>query len=558
MRVADKPLPFRLRFELPEFKLPERLPSDSDALKALLIAQRHAMAELQRVAHEHFASLYEQIALMRVRQFGPSSEVMSGQARLFDEAEALATQPCDATAGDAAGDEAPPQDPTTAHSQAPNKRARGKRAPLPSELARVEIVHEVPEAERTCPCGTPMVVIGEEVSEQLDIVPMKVQVLRHIRRRYGCPGGAHAPVTAPLPEQPLPKSNASPDLLAMLIAVKYVDGLPLARFEHVLGRSGVSVPRQTLARWIIRSAEQVLQPVFNLLRDALLDHDLIHMDETTVQVLKEAGRAATSGSYMWVQSGGPPTRPVILYDYDPSRSGEVPQRLLADWRGYLMTDGYRGYDAVVKAQGLTHLACMAHVRRGFVEAAACLPKGKPGRAGEAIELIRNLYRVEREVTQASVAGEPLAQMHARRLAARQERSKPLLEDLRTWLDTTMPKVTPSARLGQAIAYADKYWSRIERYTERADLPIDNNVCEGAIRPFVVGRKAWLFSDTPAGANASAMIYSLVQTAKANRLDPYAWMRLLMRELPAARSLEDYETLLPWNLHHDRLSIPFRG
>ncbi len=236
----------------------------------------------------------------------------------------------------------------------------------------------------------------------------------------------------------------------------------------------------------------------------------------------------------------------------------MPLRLLADWRGYLMTDGYRGYDAVVKARELTHLACMAHVRRGFVEAAACLPKGRPGRAGEAIELIRKLYRVEREVTQASVAGEPLAQMHARRLAARQERSKPLLEDLRTWLDTTRPKVTPSARLGQAIAYADKYWARIERYTERGDLPIDNNRCEGAIRPFVVGRKAWMFSDTPAGANASAIIYSLVQTAKANRLDPYAWMRLLMRELPAARSLEDYEALLPWNLHHDRLSIPFRG
>jgi hypothetical protein len=160
MRAADKPLPFRLRFELPDFKLPERLPSDSDALRTLLIAQRHAMAELQRVAHEHFASLYEQIALMRVRQFGPSSEAMPGQARLFDEAEALAAQPCDGTAGDAAGDK-DPQAPTTTHAGAQNKRARGKRAPLPAELARVEIVHEVPEAERTCPCGTPMVVIGE-------------------------------------------------------------------------------------------------------------------------------------------------------------------------------------------------------------------------------------------------------------------------------------------------------------------------------------------------------------------------------------------------------------
>lgn len=550
MLATDKTLPFRVRFELPEFELPEPLPSDADALKALLIAQRRAMAEIQRTAREHLASLYEQIALMRRRQFGPSSEAMPQQSRLFDEAEALAVELPDEGDDDEASDT--PQD------KIPNKRARGKRAPLPSELPRVDIVHEVPQAERTCPCGTPMVMIGEEISEQLDIVPMKVQVLRHIRRRYGCPGGAHAPLTAPMPAQPLPRSNASPDLLAMLIAVKYVDGLPLARFEHVLGRSAVSVPRQTLARWIIRSAEQVLQPVFNLLRDALFDHDLIHMDETTVQVLKEAGRAATSSSYMWVQTGGPPGRPVILYDYDPSRSGEVPKRLLADWRGYLMTDGYRGYDAVVEAQNLTHLACMAHVRRGFVEATAGLPKGKLGRAGEAIELIRKLYRVERDVEEAGVAGEPLAHKHARRLTARRARSKPLLQELRTWLDTTRPKVTPSARLGQAIAYADKYWKRIERYTERGDLPIDNNRCEGAIRPFVVGRKAWLFSDTPGGANASAMIYSLVETAKANGLDPYAWMRLLMRELPVACSAEDYEALLPWNLHPDRLSIPFHG
>lgn len=566
MLAADKLPPIHLRFELPEVTLPEHLPTDAQALRGLLIEQqRQVIAQIEAQAIEqvrlqtieHIRHLYEQIALMRRRQFGPSSESMPGQARLFDEAETLAGTPAgDEEAGDKAGDDER-QDTEAPEGKPRSGRARGKRLPLPLELPRVDLVHEVPEAERVCPCGTPMVVIGEEISEQLDIVPMKVQVLRHIRRRYGCPGGEHAPRTAPMPAQPLPKSNASPDLLAMLIAVKYVDGLPLARFEHVLGRSHVSVPRQTQARWIIRCAE-VLQPVFNLMRDALFEHDVIHMDETVVQVLKEHGRAATSNSYMWVQTGGPPGRTVVIYDYDPSRSGEVPKRLLAGFRGYLMTDGYEGYNAAVKAQKLTHLGCLAHARRGFIEATHGLPKGKPGRAGEAIERIRKLYRVEREVDAVVIEGETLEERIARRLAARREHSVPLLKDLRAWLDTTLPKVPPQSALGKALAYLDKYWERFERYTQRGDLPIDNNRCENAIRPFVIGRKAWLFSDTPAGANASALIYSLVETAKANGLDPYAWMRLLMREVPSARSVDDYEALLPWNLHPDRLAIPFLG
>jgi transposase len=175
----------------------------------------------------------------------------------------------------------------------PAKPARGKRAPLPSELKRVDVVHDVPFTERTCPCGTPMVEIGQDVSEQLDIVPMQVRVLRHIRKRYGCPGSTHAPVTAPLPPQPLPKSNASADFLAMLLIVKFIDGLPLARFEYVLDRHGVAVPRQTLARWVI-GAGQLLQSLHNLMRDALLESPFIHMDETVVQVLKAPGKQPRS------------------------------------------------------------------------------------------------------------------------------------------------------------------------------------------------------------------------------------------------------------------------
>ena len=523
---------------LPEFVLPSVLPDDIEALKSLLHAMQDAhevaVDSIRRQAHEYVIRMIEQAVLARHRQFGTSSEQSCGQARLFDEAEALAQSTTDAQ--DIATVAAQAVPPAQGNDKPANKPARGKRAALPAELMRLDVVHDVPEAQRTCPCGTPMVEIGQDVSEQLDIVPMQVRVLRHIRKRYGCPGSAHAPVTAALPAQPLPKSNASADFLAMLLTVKFVDGLPLARFEYVLDRHGVPVPRQTLARWVIGTSH-ALQPLQNLMRDALLEGSVIHIDETVVQVLKEPDKKPTSNSYMWVQTGGPPDKPVILYDYDPSRSGDVPVRLLQEYCGYLMTDGYDGYNQLAKTEGIEHLACWAHVRRRFVEAVRVQPKGRRGKADEALALIGKLYGIERNHKEDCVEA---------RLLSRQQHSVPALAALHSWLEKTLPGVTPQSALGTALSYMHKYWPRLTRYTERGDLPIDNNRCENAIRPFVVGRKAWLFSDTPAGAHASALIYSLVQTAKANALEPYAWLRRVLRDLPAAKTVEDVEALLPWN------------
>lgn len=519
------------------FTLPSVLPDDIPALKTLLVAQQNTHAALieaiRQEAHNYVIRMLEQAILARQRMFGSSSEQMAAQSRLFDEAEVLAQTSTEAQ------DTAPqaPDTPVAGAEVQPDKPARGKRATLAAGLPRVDVLHDVPEADRTCACGTPMVEIGQDISEQLDIVPMQVRVLRHIRKRYGCPTGQHAPVTAALPAQPLPKSNASVDFLAMLLAVKFVDGLPLARFENVLTRHGAVVPRQTLARWVIGCAG-VLQPLHNLMRDILLDGSLIHMDETVVQVLKEKGKSPTSNSYMWVQTGGPPDKPVVLYDYDPSRSASVPTGLLEGYKGYLMTDGYDGYNEVGCSDGIERLACWAHVRRRFVEATRVQPKGKRGRADEAISLIGKLYRIEREHKDAT----PEA-----RYLARQSDSVPVLAELRAWMLKNAPVVIPKSALGTALAYMGNLWSKLVRYTERGDLPIDNNRCENAIRPFVVGRKAWLFSDTPAGAHASAVIYSLVQTAKANGLEPYTWLRRVLRDLPAAKSVEAVETLLPWNL-----------
>jgi transposase len=540
--------PLEKTFETPAetFTLPSVLPHDIEALKTLLVAQQNAHAAfvqamqnqaraIRQEAHDYVIRMLEQAILARQRMFGASSEQLSAQSRLFDEAESLAQT------STAAQDTAPiaPQEPVAeAPSDAPGVKAgRGKRAALATGLLRVDVVHDVPEAQRTCACGTPMVEIGQDISEQLDIVPMQVRVLRHIRKRYGCPTSQHAPVTAALPPQPLPKSNASVNFLAMLLAVKFVDGLPLARFESVLARHHAVVPRQTLARWVIGSAG-VLQPLHNLMRDVLLDGALIHMDETVVQVLKEKDKAATSNSYMWVQTGGPPDKPVVLYDYDRSRSASVPTALLEGFKGYLMTDGYDGYNEIARTQGVERLACWAHVRRRFVEATRVQPKGKRGRADEAVNLIGKLYRVEREHKGATPEVRHLA---------RQSTSVAVLAELHAWMLKTTPLVTPKSALGTALAYMGNLWPQLTRYTERGDLPIDNNRCENAIRPFVVGRKAWLFSDTPAGAHASAVIYSLVQTAKANGLEPYTWLRRVLRDLPAAKTVEEVEALLPWNL-----------
>ena len=530
------------KITLPEVKLPEVLPASNAALRELLVAQHEAylaaFKSLEAQVNDYFNHLVEQFILSRHRVFSASSEVLSTQGRLFDEAESLATDHIEEfdTTPDVAVESTVKSEPTP--------KARGKRAPLPQELPRVDIIHDLPEAERTCPNGTLKVVIGEEVSEQLDIVPMQIRVLRHIRKTYACQCDGHSPVTADLPPQPLPKSNASPNFLATMLINKYVDGLPLTRFSKVLARHDVYVPPQTLARWTIKTTVQVLQPLFNVMRDYLFDGIYIHIDETVVQVLKEEDKAPTSNSYMWVSVGGPPDKPVIIYEYDPSRSGQVPVRLLEGYQGYLMTDGYEGYSQLIRTGGITHIMCWAHTRRKFMEAKLVQPKGKKGLADEAVTLIGKLYKIEREYKDKT---------DAERLLARQQFSVPVLDKLHAWLTKNQPTVNPKCLLGKAMAYMHNHWDKLTPFTERGDLPVDNNRCENAIRPFVVGRKGWLFSDTPAGAKASAMIYSMVETAKASGVEPYNWFCHILRELPSADTLEKIETLLPWNYKNTDLA-----
>ena len=509
------------------------LPCETEEFQRL-IAQKDA--EIARLS-AHLKVLQEQLNLLTAKRFGASSEkAHPDQIRLFNEAELEAVAPLE-------------EEQATIEIPAHRRRPSGRK-PLPPQLPRIEIVHDLAEEEKICPHdGVVLTAIGEEISEQLDIEPAKVRVLRHVRRKYACPHCQQGVKTAALPPQPIPKSLASPGLAAHITVGKYQDGLPLYRQEKILARIGMEISRATLAFWMIQLG-RLIQPVINLLRDEMLAYDILQMDETTVQVLKELGKTAQSKSYLWVQRGGPPGRPVILFDYDPSRSQSVPLRLLEGYHGYLQVDGYEGYNAIGSQRGIQLVGCMAHARRKFDEALKAQGKAhqrdptKVGHAHQGLLYIQDLYRIERELKTATPED---------RHRVRQEKAQPLLETIRTWLETVLPAVPPESLTGKALYYLHHQWPKLIRYLEDGRLSIDNNAVENAIRPFVMGRKAWLFCDTVHGAKSSANLYGLIETAKANNHEPYYYLRHVFTELPKAKSLADIEALLPFNLKPEQIS-----
>ena len=287
-----------------------------------------------------------------------------------------------------------------------------------------------------------------------------------------------AVIVAPMPPQPIPKSNASPGTCAYIACAKFEDGLPLYRQEKMLARIGMDVSRATLATWMIRLGELVV-PLVNLMQETQLSYDVLQMDETTVQVLKEDGRPAHSKSYMSVRRGGPPDAPVVLFDYEPSHSGEVPFRLLADFKGHLQTDGYDGYGAIGARQGIIHVACLAHARHKFDESLKVQKAtGRGGLAAEGLALIQKIYRIEKIAREAHLRPEQRHQL-------RNEKSRPIWDELRRWLDSVRGHAPPSTLVGKALAYLDGQWPRLVRVIDDGRLEVDNNLCENAIRPFVM-------------------------------------------------------------------------
>lgn len=492
------------------------LPEDPNELRAFALRTLAALQDAQ-----------EQLRLLQRQRFTRKSEEMpANQLHLhFDEAER-----------DTAEHAPPPLEAEveSAHVEG-HERKKPKRRPLPEPQEVVR--HELPDSERFCVCGHPLHEIGVEVSRQVDIIPAKIIVKQNERVKYGCRGCSEGIKTTPMPQQPIPKSLAAPGMLAYVATAKYADGLPLHRLEGILARYGIDLPRATLARWMVRVGKLVT-PLINLLREELLSGEVVHCDETRLQVLKEQGRVATSLSWMWVQVRYDESRRIVIYNYETSRSAHVPERLFAGFKGYLQVDGLKSYNRVAQSPSVIRIGCWAHARRKFFDAfkATGMKKAKGTLSEQGLLLIRELYKIERRAKDAT----PEA-----RLAIRQEQSLPHLAKIKQWLDGSLPTVAPKTLTGRALGYLADEWPTLVRFVESGALKIDNNVAENAIRPFVVGRKAWLFSDTSAGAHSSAAIYSLVETAKANGIDPYEYLRRVLTDLPAAKTLADFEALLPW-------------
>jgi|TARA_Y100000310_G_scaffold338070_1_gene426760 transposase len=496
--------------------------------KSLKQAHRFLQTDHQQLQQQlHFAltqiaKYEEEIRLARAEKFAANSE-QHPQYALFNEAEQVQT----------GGAEEVIETETIAVPA--HTRKVPKRKPLPKDLPRVIVEHDLDDKQ--CSCGTEKVRIGTKSSEQLDVIPAQVFVIEHQRHSYKCPYCEDArPETAPLPAQPIPKSYASPGLLAHVAISKYDDGLPLYRQSKMFERMGVDLPRQTLASHMVRAGE-LIAPLVECMTTQALQYDVIQVDETRVQVLDEDNRRAQSQSWMWVIRGGPPDKPVISFNYDQSRAGSVAKHLLDGYQGYVQTDGYKAYGKVLAVPGIDGLGCWAHVRRKFFKAQQAQPANKQSaRLHQILSWVSKLYSLEKQWQ--SLAPDDRRQ---RRMA----QSKPILDQIEAWMGKQ--NVNPQSLLGRAIAYMQNEWPRLIVYLEDGRLNIDNNLVENAIRPFALGRKNWLFSQSVVGARSSAALYSLVETAHANDINPYCYLKHVFTELPGISSKKELDSLLPWNV-----------
>lgn len=492
---------------------------------AFLEAQLDAKSEQLAQQKSYIRHLEEYLKQLRQKPFSPSSEKLSpDQLPIFNEAEEVEqTNQAEADA-----------EPTDTVTVAAHQRNTRPRVSLPAHLPREEVIHDLPEADKVCPHdGSVLKPIGSDDSEQLEYIPAQLKVLLHKRLKYACPCCEQHLVTAAKPKQPIAKSLAGPGLLAAIATQKYCDALPLYRQSELFKRMGIALDRTNLANWMIKCGE-LSQPLINLLHERLLEQPVIHMDETPVQVLNEPGKMAQSQSYMWVQASAG-DMPVRLFHYAPTRAQVVPLERLSEQTQAIMTDGYEGYGKACDDYQITRLGCWAHARRKFVDAQKLQPKGKTGKADQALAFIQKLYRIEAELKD-----QPPNERHN----VRQQQARPVIDKLHHWLQKGLPNVPPQSVLGKALAYLHNQWPRLIRYLDDGRYPIDNNLAENAIRPFAIGRKNWLFSNSQAGARASANLYSLIETAKANGLNPYRYLLRIFTDLPNAQTVEDIEDLLP--------------
>ena len=481
------------------------------------------------------SNLTEMVLLLRKEKFGSSSEKtkkqIDGQLSLFNEAEVEADS----------------------KSEEPVICRKGSMYHRKSKTSREELLKDLPVEEFPCvlhpddmfcnQCGTTLKEIGfVKVRDEIEYIPAKVQIIRYMQQACECPACKHTTrpfiKKAAVPKSVLNHSLASPSSVSYVMYQKYVNSVPLYRQEKDWEQMGIALSRATMANWVIRSSQEHFEPIIKHLQKELLKREIIHCDETPVQVLKEEGKKPQTKSYMWLyRTGNDGKAPIILYDYQPSRSGDNAASYLKDFKGYVHSDGYSGYN---KLDGITRCGCWAHLRRKFVEA---IPDKKAADAPlTSAEIGRDycnqLFKVEESLKDLTPED---------RFCKRLELEKPILEAFWCWLDSL--NVLKGSALGKAVTYAMNQRPFMENYLLDGRCALSNNAAENAIRPFTVGRKNWLFADTPKGASASAAVYSIIETAKANGLNVFAYLQHLLLYMPDTdwqNHPEELDDLMPWS------------
>jgi transposase len=512
-----------------------------------MVAQFQAVVEEQnasllehkselKAAHRRIELLEEMNRLLKTQKFSASSEKSKFQLNLFDETELEAQL-------DELFDTLPEAPDENAELTQARKARQTRQRGFSANLVRERIEHTLTELEKAGADTT----FFTKVKEELHYIPAQLKVLEHWQEKAVFTSkestSEEQMIAAQRPVHPFGKCSVTTSLIAHVIVDKYLYGMPLYRQEGKFKNLGQSIQRNTMAQWCMRFADAA-KPLLQLMREVQNSGRYLQADETRLQVLKEDGKTAQSDKWMWVIRGGPTGQLSVLFEYDPTRAGSVAVRLLDDFKGVLQADGFSGYSAVCKANSITRIGCWDHARRKFVEAdksADSKAKAKQGtvsKADVALGYIRKLYRVESNIADKT---------DDERLKARQEISVPVLNEFKLWLEKNAAKIMKGGALRKAIDYTLNQWEYLIGYCERGDLMISNIMAENAIRPFAIGRKNWLFADTRKGAEASAACYSLIETAKANNLNPQAYIKHILDHIAMADTLEKLEALLPWSV-----------
>lgn len=538
---------------LARVRLAEQLAAErAAALEAL--QKENAQLKSERTHYcERVVLLEEELRWIKSQYFGTSSQktdataVNPDQAMLFNEVEVLAAIE--------AAEEAQRQ--RTTQVEAHERQHTGGRKAIPKHFPRIEIEHDLPEAQKICtkcPVAHPLKRIGQETRECYRFQPPKISVEHHVRWTYVCEQRHEDVITAPSPPTLLPKTMASPSLLAHLVTTKFDDGIPLYRVSRQLERSGMDLSPGTAGTWVNKIGGDKVLPLIELLREGIFVPPFMHMDESYLQVLKSE-KSPTATHYMVVRAAGPPGKRIVLYDYIPSRTREALKQLLVrpegPYRGKLLTDGLEHYDDICQELRLLHFGCWQHLRAYFFKArkVSQLPSSRT-LANKAIDdYIRRIFAVETEIealrSEYEQQGEmlPLPAIHA----LRQNKSAPVVEKFNEWVDRVLPGTPPNSALGKALGYATRQRAKLVLFLDHPEVPIHNNFVERQIKQYALGRKLWMFCYDKVGAQASANLFTLVMTARANGLEPFEYLSYLFEHLPSATTVEAIEALLPWNL-----------